>query len=74
MAEVTTTHRVCDRPGCGAKLTESGAESVGLTAEAGPAKVVVNDNYGKGTSPDLCRECFDSLVLWWTGKQRRREK
>lgn len=83
MAEQTITKRVCDRPGCGATVTDKGGRfgfedrgPVDLsTLLAEPVVMPVPDQIIKDAtralSVDLCRTCAESLRLWWTARQRR---
>ena len=64
---------ICDRPGCGQRVTDKGLESAGLSTQ-GVGKVVNfhSDDPTAPTPPDLCRECVASLGTWWTARERRK--
>lgn len=73
MGERTVTERRCDRPGCDQRITDKGMLDAGLS-NRGVGSVVnfSSDDPEAPCPPDLCRECVESLRVWWTGKDRRR--
>jgi hypothetical protein len=81
MGVLAVETRVCDRPGCGARVTDLGLPSAGLIAEVGVTTVELYRPPGsdapvppagsQGHATDLCRECRNSLATWWAGKSNR---
>lgn len=66
---------VCDRPGCGQRVTDRGFVGARLTtAGVEPSIQAPADPpaYGPASPPDLCRECVASLGIWWTARERRK--
>lgn len=68
MAESHVPIRICDRPGCGARITSHGRTGV-VIGQNGPLEPPSPP--GPDLSMDLCRDCYQSLWSWWTAKDRR---
>ena len=70
MGERTLTQTYCDRPGCDNRVTGKGGHSVVIRASG----VVEEPDELEALEPvDLCRECLESLRVWWTARDRRRQ-
>lgn len=68
----TAAIKVCDRAGCGKHLGNTGGRfafsNVGEANDyVGPMRV--GDEFVDGV--DLCKDCWGSLVLWWSSIERR---
>lgn len=57
----------CDRPGCGATVTDRGGRFA-LTSGGLEPHI---DGESLLLSVDLCRGCAESLRTWWTSKEAR---
>ncbi len=77
MATIDVPQRVCDRPGCSARLTDRGGRFAlaVIPDKSGDMVAMVtplgedDDHAGEGV--DLCRVCAESLRSWWSAKARR---
>lgn len=73
MSAVQVEQRVCDRPGCGRRVTERGMLGAALST-AGVSGIGSGLYTDVGQAPDLCRECVESLGTWWTARQRAEDR
>lgn len=84
MATEHIPRRICDRPSCGATVTDKGGRFA--LHEGEPLAIHPKRPEGEPDTPinsdepsvhccsvDLCRTCAASLQTWWTARARRGE-
>jgi hypothetical protein len=70
--EVKTEHVICDRPGCGKRITDKGGIMDIHASESDNVADVMFIGCGSpmppGTCVDLCRECMQQMGNAWNRK------